>query len=102
MTRYQTSGTCSKFIDLETDGRKVLSVRIYGGCRGQGLALAALVRHRPIRDVVRRLKWIRCGDRPTSCADQLARALEQELETAGQTAKTKTGAERVGRNERKR
>lgn len=74
--RYRTNGVCAAFIDLDTDGKTVRWVELHGGCHGQGQALAAMVRGRPVLDVVKRLKGISCGIRGTSCADQLARALE--------------------------
>lgn len=103
MTRYQTYGTCARFIDVETDGRTVLGVRLYGGCQGQGAALSALVKGRPIRDVVKRLRGIRCGIKPTSCGDQLARALEQEMKKAGRDSEqgmaTRSGNKRKRKDE---
>ena len=33
----------------------------------------------PARDVIAKLEGIRCGNKPTSCPDQLARALKREL-----------------------
>lgn len=78
MNRYRTNGVCATYIDVETDGKTVKRVQLYGGCHGQGQALAALVSGRPIDDVVKRLKGICCGPRGTSCADQLAQALELE------------------------
>lgn len=102
MTRYETSGTCARLIEVETDGRTVLGVRLYGGCMGQGAALSALVTGMPIRDVVRRLRGIRCGSKPTSCGDQLARALELELRDGQKDWPDRKDADRVVKNRRRR
>lgn len=74
---YRTSGTCSREIIIETEGTKVVSVRFVGGCDGNTKGIAALVPGMEIADVIDRLKGIRCGFKPTSCPDQLARALEK-------------------------
>ena len=37
-----------------------------------------------IDDVIARVRGIRCGMKPTSCPDQLARALEQAKAELGQ------------------
>ncbi|MBR4715251.1 MAG: TIGR03905 family TSCPD domain-containing protein, partial [Bacteroidales bacterium] len=39
--------------------------------------ICRLVQGQTIDDVIARLDGIRCGDKPTSCPDQLCRALEQ-------------------------
>ena len=44
--------------------------------------VARLVEGMKIDEAIRRLKGIKCGFRPTSCPDQLARALEKMLESS--------------------
>ncbi len=73
---YKTSGTCSQQIEIETEGEIVKSVKFYGGCHGNTQGVASLVEGMKIDDVISKLKGIKCGMRPTSCPDQLARALE--------------------------
>lgn len=76
---YQTSGTCSKLIEVSLDGDVVHSVHFVGGCHGNLQGISKLVEGLPAREVIDRLRGIRCGMKPTSCPDQLARALEQAL-----------------------
>lgn len=81
MRWYRPKGVCARVIGVETDGKTVGDVVIVGGCRGQSGALPRLVRGRDVDDVVRRLRGTPCrryGSGTTSCADQLARVLEQE------------------------
>ena len=73
---YKTSGTCSQAIEIETDGDVVKSVQFIGGCNGNTQGVAKLVEGMKIDEVISRLKGIKCGMRPTSCPDQLAKALE--------------------------
>ncbi|HIU35203.1 MAG TPA: TIGR03905 family TSCPD domain-containing protein [Candidatus Fimenecus excrementigallinarum] len=74
---YRTRGTCSQQIEVELDGDVIKKVRFYGGCNGNTQGVARLAEGRRVEDVVETLSGIRCGLRPTSCPDQLARALRE-------------------------
>ncbi len=74
---YTTKGTCSQEIDIVLDGDCIESVKFVGGCSGNTQGVAALVKGMNIDEAIGRLKGIRCGFKPTSCPDQLARALEE-------------------------
>ena len=79
-TVYRTSGTCSSAIEIElNDDNVVEDVRFIGGCHGNTQGVSALVKGMPAEAVIERLSGIRCGRKPTSCPDQLARALRQML-----------------------
>lgn len=73
---YRTQGVCSSMIDIEMNGDVIESVSFTGGCNGNLQGIAALVKGMKADDAIDRLKGIRCGFKPTSCPDQLARALE--------------------------
>ena len=74
---YKTQGTCSQFIDVTVDDDGVIQqVSFFGGCHGNLQAVCRLVTGQKIDDVIHKLNGIRCGDKPTSCPDQLCRALE--------------------------
>ena len=73
---YKTSGTCSTKIDFDVTDGIVHNVKFTGGCSGNTQGVSALVEGMKVEDVISRLKGIRCGLRPTSCPDQLAKALE--------------------------
>ena len=55
------------------------SVSFVGGCNGNLKGISALVKGMKPEDAIARLKGIKCGFKPTSCPDQLARALETML-----------------------
>jgi len=75
---YPTTGTCSQLINVEVDDdNRILSVEFYGGCNGNLQGIASLVRGMKAEDAISRLEGIRCGMKPTSCPDQLTRALRQ-------------------------
>ena len=76
-TLYKTQGTCSQFIDVTVDENEVVQqVVFYGGCHGNLQGISRLVTGRKIDEVIGILNGIRCGDKATSCPDQLCRALE--------------------------
>jgi len=77
MYEFITNGTCSTRINFCIEDGKLHSVKFENGCDGNLKALGALVEGMDVSEVVKRLKGIRCGDRGTSCADQLARAIER-------------------------
>ncbi|MGX8711366.1 MAG: TIGR03905 family TSCPD domain-containing protein [bacterium] len=81
--QYKTKGTCSSEIDLELEDDTVKSVKIIGGCNGNGKGICALVEGMKADEAIRRLKGIKCGFRSTSCPDQLAIALSQAKEQQG-------------------
>ena len=84
MYTYYTKGVCSSRMEVELDGDKIKAVRIAGGCNGNLQGISRLVEGMDIDEVIARTRGIRCGMKPTSCPDQLARALEQAKEQLDQ------------------
>ncbi len=77
---FKTSGTCSQLITFELDGDKVSNVVFLGGCNGNLKAISKLVDGTTVDYIEGKLKGNTCGPRPTSCADQLAKAVRQAYE----------------------
>ncbi len=80
--RYKTSGVCSSAIDFDVVDNKVTNVKFIGGCSGNTQGVAALIEGMDIDEAIKRIEGIRCGFRPTSCPDQLSKALKQFKENA--------------------
>jgi uncharacterized protein (TIGR03905 family) len=74
---YKTTGTCSTEINFELRDGKVHSVSFKDGCDGNLKALGILVEGMDAAELAGKLKGLRCGRKKTSCADQLAAAVEQ-------------------------
>ena len=74
---YKTKGTCSTSINVEVDNDTITSVSFTGGCNGNLQGISRLVEGMKIDDAICRLSGIKCGFKPTSCPDQLAKALEE-------------------------
>ncbi|MDR0557509.1 MAG: TIGR03905 family TSCPD domain-containing protein [Treponema sp.] len=77
MYEYKTTGTCSTSIHFDIRDGKIYSLSFDGGCNGNLKAISILVEGHAISEIIAQLKGLACGRKPTSCADQLARALEQ-------------------------
>lgn len=74
---YKTKGTCSSDIKLDVENGIVKEVTFWGGCNGNLQGLSRLVKGMSVEAVITRLEGIRCGGRPTSCPDQLRKALHE-------------------------
>ena len=71
---YTTRYTCSRVISLDLDGDVVHNVVFYGGCDGNLKMIAKIVEGWTVDQIVDKMTGNTCGGRPTSCADQLAKA----------------------------
>ena len=60
---FAPKGVCSKKMVLHIEDNKLQKLEVLGGCSGN-------------------LQGIQCGMRPTSCPDQLAKAIEAYKEQA--------------------
>ena len=77
---YYPTGVCSQQIDFELDEHNRLhNVRYLGGCDGNLKAIGKLTEGQNAAQVAALLKGNDCGGRGTSCADQLAQAVEAAL-----------------------
>lgn len=73
--RFATRGTCSRSIEFTIKDGLIDDVFFEGGCHGNLQGICALVRGMSPQEVISRLEGIRCGNKSTSCPDQLACAL---------------------------
>ena len=77
---YKTHGVCSQAIEFEIDdNKKIRNEKFVCGCSGNTQGVAKLVEGMDAEEVIRRLDGIRCGMRPTSCPDQLSKAIREAL-----------------------
>ena len=74
---YTPRGVCAQQMLFDVEDNTIRSVEVIGGCHGNLQGISKLVAGMPVDEVIARLKGIRCGMTPTSCPDQIARALEQ-------------------------
>ena len=74
---FVPQGVCSRLIHVELDENNIIHEAHYvAGCSGNTQGLCALTKGMKAEDVIIKLKGIRCGNKATSCPDQLALMLE--------------------------
>jgi uncharacterized protein (TIGR03905 family) len=76
-TVFIPKGVCSSQIDLIIENDVVTDVKFKNGCNGNLSGISVLVKGMNTNEAIAKLKGITCGPKPTSCPDQLARAIEQ-------------------------
>ena len=79
---YVTEGVCAQCISLDLDGDKVHNISFMGGCNGNLKAISKLVEGWSVEDIATALEGNTCGRKPTSCADQLAKAVRSAVASA--------------------
>jgi uncharacterized protein (TIGR03905 family) len=72
---YTPRGVCSRQINVELDGDTIEHIDFVGGCNGNLKAIGKLVKGKSVDEVAQILEGNTCGPRPTSCADQMVKAL---------------------------
>ena len=77
---YIPSGVCSRKIFFEIEDGKLHNISFVGGCDGNLKAISKLLEGQSAQWAIDTLKGNDCGGRGTSCADQLAIAVEKALE----------------------
>ena len=80
MYEYVTQGVCSTKIHFDIIKDKVRNVSFEDGCDGNLKALSILAEGMEAKKLTAKLKGILCDKKPTSCADQLAQAVEKYIE----------------------
>ena len=74
----KTQGVCSQMISFDMDDDKTVhNVEFMGGCNGNLKAISKLIEGQTAQEISDVLAGNTCGPRPTSCADQLARAVTE-------------------------
>ena len=76
---YKPKGVCSAQIDYEIEDGIVKNVKFYGGCSGNTQGIAKLCEGRKAEELAELLSGINCGFKNTSCPDQLAKAIKENM-----------------------
>ncbi|MDO4492874.1 MAG: TIGR03905 family TSCPD domain-containing protein [Clostridia bacterium] len=76
---YDTKGVCARRIAFDIEDGKLHNVKFTYGCDGNLKAIGRLVEGMETGKVVEILKGNQCGFKGTSCADQLAIAVEKAM-----------------------
>ena len=74
---FSPSGVCAVSIDFDIEDGKLHNGKFLGGCNGNLKAIGKLVEGKDAKEVADILRGNTCGMKGTSCADQLAKAIDQ-------------------------
>jgi len=76
---YKPEGVCSRLMEFDIQDGTIESFKVVGGCNGNLKGIGSLLKGMKVEDVIGRLEGTTCGPRPTSCPDQISRALKSYL-----------------------
>lgn len=76
---YKPEGVCSRLMEFDIQDGTIESFQVVGGCNGNLKGIGSLLKGMKVEEVIRRLEGTTCGPRPTSCPDQISRALKSYL-----------------------
>lgn len=76
---YKPTGVCARQIDFALEDGIIHDVKFHGGCAGNTSAISKLLEGADAERTVKILKGNLCGAKSTSCADQLAIAIEKAM-----------------------
>ena len=76
---YRPKGVSTRIRRVEVEDGIIRQVEVQGGCSGNLQGISRLLVGMPVQQAIERMEGVRCGGKPTSCPDQLAKALRQAL-----------------------
>ena len=77
--QYTPKGVCSQMFQIQVEDGVIQSVQVAGGCNGNLKGICQLVRGQSAQEVIDKLEGTVCGNKATSCPDQLSKALTAAL-----------------------
>ncbi|MEG2813484.1 MAG: TIGR03905 family TSCPD domain-containing protein [Oscillospiraceae bacterium] len=77
---YKTRGTCSRKITFDIENDILKNVIFEGGCNGNTKGVGILVEGKNAKDISKLLAGVNCGNKGTSCPDQLSKAIAEVYE----------------------
>lgn len=77
---FKTSGVCCRKIILDVNDNNIIEDVVFeGGCNGNLSGIGKLIIGQDAKDVAERVKGTICGNKATSCPDQLSKAILENL-----------------------
>lgn len=79
MKFYKTQNVCAKNIGVVVENRILKEVDLTGCCDGDRQVLEVLLKNMEITDIIKKFRYVECGNRGTSCIQELCKILENFL-----------------------
>ena len=77
---YKPKGVCSQLMTIDVENGIIKKVEVKGGCSGNLQGISKLLVGMPVKEAIEKMEGIRCGNKSTSCPDQLAQGLKEALQ----------------------
>ncbi len=74
---FTPRNVCPMQIKFNIDGDVITDISFYGGCHGNLKAISKLLNGKTVDEIDSALRGNTCGNKGTSCADQLAIAVRK-------------------------
>lgn len=71
------NGVCSRKIIVIVDEGIITEVNFQGGCPGNTVGVASLLKGMKVDDAIEKLEGIKCGFKNTSCPNELVRGIKE-------------------------
>ena len=82
---YTTKGVCARMISFDLDdNNNIHNLGFLGCCSGILRAISKLVEGKNAIEIANILGGNKCGPRPTSCADQLSKAIIEAVNSSNE------------------
>ena len=75
----KNEGTCSVSTTVEIEDGIIKDVEVVNGCPGNLKGIMSLLRGMKAEDAIERMEGITCGNKPTSCPDQIAKCIREAM-----------------------
>lgn len=74
----KNKGVCSLSTEVSINEDNIIdNVEVVGGCNGNLKGLCSLIKGMNVQEAISRLEGLTCGNKKTSCPDQIAQALKE-------------------------
>lgn len=75
---YKPNGTCSRLFEFELEDNIIKDFTITGGCDGNLKGICSIIKGKTVEEVISAFNGIACGNKSTSCPDQIAKCLAEQ------------------------
>ena len=80
IVQYLPQGVCSRVLQFRIKDDIIVDFEAVGGCSGNLGGIGALLKGMKLEEVAQKFEGIPCGNRPTSCPDQISKAINSYIE----------------------
>lgn len=76
----KNKGVCSRSTTVVLEDNIIKNIEVSGGCDGNLKGVCSLLKGMTATEAITRLRGLTCGDRTSSCPDQIALCIQEAIE----------------------